>query len=98
MDEAEVLKECRRLMNGDISFKKERLWNPSGFWPDDFNDKKQAPHGRPIDYYIGTVAGVGVAVDGIYGCDTKAEAIAVAEKFTRKCADYVSKSAITGTA
>lgn len=85
------ISEIKKLSVAEIGAKQEKLWNCRGEWPDNMNDHKQNPHGRPRNYWCPTVGGRIVAWEGISGWPTKEMALEIAGKFQKKCIDCLAK-------
>lgn len=83
--EPAMIDDIRRLARGEPGAKRELLWNPRGTWPGDYHDPQQAPHGRPIPYWVPTVAGQTVGWEGQSGWGTRREALRTARRFRAQC-------------
>ena len=70
-----------RMANGKISAKRELLWNDQRTWPEDSNDQREAPFGRPIMFWVPYVNNQAILWDGKSGFPTKKDALNAAISF-----------------
>lgn len=88
-DNSELIKI---LSIGKIRAIQQMLWNDQGSWPDDMDDKKQNPHGRPINYWVPVIDTMSVRWNEKTGWHSKDEAIEAAKNFQQQCIDWLKKN------